>query len=341
MSSNSHIEPGFNGYQNYFGVRGSLRRKLRLISFGGIIIALIAVNVILVSAIEYNSVLVSGQYARYSVSASDSVGGDEYDSDSVNLEWVMNRIVSVVGKQVTLEVTRHLKDGTENIKSSIFSIETGEVSSPFPLLIAANLNLNNSVYVGSPWTIYYQDTVSHWDIYTNELLYQRFANFVSSFSSYIFEGNTRKEVSLEYDQATGILLRYKLFVYVQNGEFPIFVEEWNLMETNIFSPPADKANTGLEASYIYVAGAIIAVIMIVLVLAIFIRKRKLSGQDSSKPSKPAQPKATFPTEVSQSDKLFCNGCGATLSIGDKFCLNCGARVPNNPAFHKVLNENDK
>jgi hypothetical protein len=151
-------------------------------------------------------------------------------------------VLTIQGKNITLEIKTKALDGTENTSNHTFRLEDG---APDFIIIPANLNTN--------------DQVNHKEVGSIEIL---------GIEQYTFEGKTRElvygsygDLDYNWDRITGIVIQIDQITET-------FTQSWLAVNTNIVQTQA----IDLDPMLLY--GIIIAVVIFIIIVVILVLRRK-------------------------------------------------------------------
>ncbi len=220
---------------------------------------MLAVAIPVLAQTTYNPGVSTGQWIEY--------GNFAAPDNQVNQLKV--QVVSVNGKEVTLQEHWEYKNGTVEDKNRIFNVETGVIDGqslpPRDLLIPANLKDGDTVPPTS-----FGVKVGSAEMRTY-LGVSRLVNIIQSFSS--GEGYTLDETFV-YDRVSGIRLE-SMTNYTLGTTSTIYSH--SIVETNIFgdseptSTPTQTTGTAtpsIPTEYIYVAVIVAVIVIVAVVLAL-------------------------------------------------------------------------
>lgn len=154
--------------------------------------------------------------------------------------WMLLSIKNVSSTTVSLETTTHFENGTEVLDSGYVNVYTGSGNMLFKI-IAANLNINDSVYA----MVHSEDKISN----ITDRMYPsgvRLAVYimkekkmnVTRLNSVTLNGNYDENVTHGWDRTTGILVEYSFHA---NEAMSAYTSNWSysyeLTDSNLWDVP--------------------------------------------------------------------------------------------------------
>lgn len=181
-------------------------------------------------------------------------------------EWMMAEITQVAGTNVTIQYTERFKNGTEETSSGWGDIDTGDGNATF-MLIAANLNENDTLYTSGDYSNYLiNETITR--VYPDSTRETNHINMTYGPYNYTIPPDTEVyyfySMNFYWDKATGILVEDSFEMTNQTGEyFTAWSMDFKITESNVWVVPEFPSLTS------------IVLILVVLTTAIVIYKRRL------------------------------------------------------------------
>ena len=193
-----------------------------------------------------------GDWAKYNVVFNYSTNDPEPPvpppNSIVDIDYLLIKIVSVVGTNVTYESIIHYKNGTEQKSVSWLDVSTGlsypGFSIPYGPIVAANLSAGDKVYLNA-----YAPTI-------NSTLIAFYAGMKREVNCFLQEVNmtippnhrTFGELAICWDRLSGILCEQKVeyhYINIENGYETRMLLQAVITETNIWKKP-NIANVKVE-----------------------------------------------------------------------------------------------
>ncbi len=177
------------------------------------------------------------EYTMYSLWNSNFL--DTPPSDMVELnrtQWVKVAVTEVSGSKISLNVTTHFRNGTEQVKDGYCDVDTGERSDDeIPPFIGANINTygevnpsaDNPFYINATIIMDYEDG-------------QRETNLLSFVETEENEqvGTYTRIAEYYFDKATGVPVKYRYDFYYTGLRNVIY---YDLVSSNVWVIPEFQA----------------------------------------------------------------------------------------------------
>jgi hypothetical protein len=169
--------------------------------------------------------------------------GREYLKEMNETEWILMSIQNISwGKWVFLEIVKHFKDGTEKTENGSVDIETGTGIMNYRI-ISADLNANDTIYTGSPFSNWKIDetivrTYPDGERETNHLNMTRKTEIIRHMDDSTINGTLYEFINYYWDKATGILVEQSYEEIEQVGEYQTTLSmTYRITESNVWTVP--------------------------------------------------------------------------------------------------------
>ena len=193
----------------------------------------------------------------------------EYLKEMNETEWMLMSVQNISwDKWVFLEIVKHFKDGTERTENGSINIETG-TGIMNGRIVSANLNVNDTIYTGSPFSTWKIDetivrTYPDGERETNHLNMTRKMEIIRHMDDSMINGTLCEFINYYWDRSTGILVEHSYEEVEQVGEYLTTLSmSYRITESNVWTVPEFPTWTSM------------LLIFIVLTVAITIYKRRL------------------------------------------------------------------
>lgn len=222
-----------------------------------IICVILSCLVVPVSAADYKVGVTAGQWIKYgNYEVVDA--GDEGTIPA----WSKLEVSAVAGQKILFFASGFYRNGTEFYYHMERTIEGNTT-----LIIAANLTMGDSINPSEEALINWTETRSYLGVY-------RTVNILELSSS--VEGVEFSAIFV-YDQVTGILLDYSTEETIETEQMSSeYKYSYNIIDTNIFgedTSPTPKPTSDNELPVVWIAGAIMVIVIIVVTGIVFSIKK--------------------------------------------------------------------
>ena len=213
------------------------------------------------------------KYGEFNVSWSSNIPNATFPAAAEEMnetEWMLVSVQNISwGKWVFLEIVKHFKDGTEKTENGSVDIETG-AGIMNGRIISANLNANDTIYTGSPFSTSKIDetivrTYPDGERETNHANTTWELNGTLYINSQTINGTEKGVTNCYWDRSTGILVEnsYEEVEQYEGGEYLTTLSAtYRITESNVWTVPEFPTWTSM------------LLILIVLTVAIATYKRR-------------------------------------------------------------------
>lgn len=177
--------------------------------------------------------------------------------DANNTQWVEVTITTISGTNVTGQVTRHYKNGTEITEGGWVDVDTGDGENITGLVISANLAAGDSVYTSSPYNDYIiNETVPR--TYFGGVRDTNHLNTASNTNS--SSGTLSLRTNLYWDKSTGFAVETRQETTSQTGSYTTtWSEDGQIISSNVWTVPEFSTWTPALLILIALTSATIAI----------------------------------------------------------------------------------
>ena len=226
---------------------------------------LLIVSTTTVLAVDYNPGLSVGHYVKYGNYAI-------IPATEIPVDWSKREVTAVSGKDVTLSFSGQFKNGTALPNSGgvgIYNIQAGTLNGTdytYGIIIAGNLNEGDPIPPLS-----YGFIVNK----TETRTYLGVSRTVNILETTYSDADYDNHWVIVYDKACGIMLEqeFERTDKTPTAEIPYTKQSMSVSETNIFDDTLPSGGEALTLEYGFIALAAVIVVLVVLAVVVFLRKR--------------------------------------------------------------------
>ena len=241
--------------------------KTKAVMIKSILVVLVAlVFVVPVLAVDYNPGVSAGKYVMFGWYGVN-------DPQQYVMNWEKVEVVRVIGEEVDWQMTGQMANGSamsNNGETFFTNVQTGTTNythSSLGPIIAGDLNTGDEISIASSSVVNTTETMTYLGV-------SRPVNVVTvETSGMALSGPGNLTTTYIYDKATGMMLENSNRFVFPNSTLPDVYLDLSVSDTNLFSiQKGEAAPLG-----ILVPAVVIAVLILVSVTAIVVRRRKQLG----------------------------------------------------------------
>lgn len=186
------------------------------------------------------------------------------DLVDLNKTWIGITITDVSDSVVSMSITGHYENGTENTSEAWVNIETGEDSGGYGFVVAPNLGANSVIYPSGDYSFSINDTVMR--TYSGgERETNHYSAYLRDVGDYVYSYD-----ELYLDKKTGVMVEWYTERVAEISPNETTAIRWKIRESNVWVVPE------------FPSLLVLPFFMIATLLAVIIYRRKHVGHPAEK-----------------------------------------------------------